>query len=141
MFGIGGSLPSVQIPAVLPVFEIADSLRAAVSAPEKSRILLKAPTGSGKSTPVPGMIADAGIEGRIIVIEPRRMAARLLAGWVAKQRNSPLGQEVGYAVRFDTKYRNDTKIIYMTDGVFQRWLQDDGKLSGVGAVIFDEFMD
>lgn len=139
MFGIGGSPPSVQIPGVLPVFEIADSLRAAVSAPEKSRILLKAPTGSGKSTSVPGMIADAGIEGRIIVIEPRRMAARLLAGWVAKQRNTPLGQEVGYAVRFDTKYRNDTKIIYMTDGVFQRWLQDDGKLTGVGAVIFDEF--
>lgn len=102
-------------------------------------MLLKAPTGSGKSTSVPGMLADAGIAGRILVIEPRRMAARLLAGWVAKQRKSPLGHEVGYAVRFDTKYRADTQIIYLTDGVFQRWIQDDPELTGVGAVVFDEF--
>lgn len=85
------------------------------------------------------MLADAGIAGKIIVIEPRRMAARLLAGWVAKQRKATLGHEVGYAVRFDTKYRKDTRIIYLTDGVFQRWLQDDAALDGVGAVVFDEF--
>ncbi len=106
---------------------------------ERARVLLKAPTGSGKSTSVPGMLVDAGISGRILVIEPRRMAARLLAAWVAKQRKATLGHEVGYAVRFDTKYRNDTKIIYLTDGVFQRWIQDDPTLSGVGAVVFDEF--
>ncbi len=123
---------------MLPVFEIAAPLQTALQ-PEKSRILLKAPTGSGKSTSVPGMVADAGIQGRIIVIEPRRMAARLLAGWVAKQRGTPVGHETGYAVRFDTKYRADTRIIYMTDGVFQRWIQDDPELTGVGAVIFDEF--
>jgi len=123
----------------LPVFEIAGALRSAVSTPEKSRILLKAPTGSGKSTSVPGMVADAGVQGRIIVIEPRRMAARLLATWVAKQRGTPVGHETGYAVRFDTKYRNDTRILYMTDGVFQRWIQDEPDLPGVGAVIFDEF--
>ncbi len=104
-----------------------------------ARVLLKAPTGSGKSTSVPGILADGGISGRILVIEPRRMAARLLAGWVAKQRNSAVGNEVGYAVRYDTKYRADTRIIYLTDGVFQRWLQDDPSLAGVGAVVFDEF--
>jgi ATP-dependent helicase HrpB len=124
---------------VLPVFEIAESLRAAIASPEKSRVLLKAPTGSGKSTMVPGMLADSDIPGKILVIEPRRMAARLLAGWVAQQRNSPIGHEVGYAVRYDTKYRKDSRIIYMTDGVFQRWLQDEPQLSGIGAVIFDEF--
>ena len=123
----------------LPVFEIADDLRAAVAVGECSRVLLKAPTGSGKSTSVPGMLVDAGICGRILVIEPRRMAARLLAGWVAKQRKATLGNEVGYAVRYDTKYRADTRIIYLTDGVFQRWIQDDPTLSGVGAVVFDEF--
>ncbi len=123
---------------MLPVFEIENELREAVQG-ERARVLLKAPTGSGKSTSVPGMLVDAGISGRIIVIEPRRMAARLLAGWVAKQRKATLGNEVGYAVRFDTKYRADTKIIYLTDGVFQRWLQDDPELSGVGAVVFDEF--
>ena len=73
----------------LPVFEIADALRAAVAAGKRARVLLKAPTGSGKSTAVPGMLLDAGISGRVLVIQPRRMAARLLAGWVAKQRGAP----------------------------------------------------
>ncbi|MBK1883614.1 ATP-dependent helicase HrpB [Luteolibacter pohnpeiensis] len=123
---------------MLPVFEIAEPLTSALASP-KSRVLLKAPTGSGKSTSVPGMLLDAEIPGKILVIEPRRMAARLLAGWVAKQRQSPIGREVGYAVRFDTKYSDDSRIIYMTDGVFQRWIQDEPELPGVGAVIFDEF--
>jgi len=85
------------------------------------------------------MLVDAGITGRIVVIEPRRMAARLLAGWVAKQRGIPLGAGVGYSVRFDSRYGRDTQIVYVTDGVFQRWLQDDPELAGVAAVIFDEF--
>ncbi|MES2997422.1 MAG: ATP-dependent helicase HrpB [Verrucomicrobiota bacterium] len=124
---------------MLPVFEIADELRAAVNGGNCDRVLLKAPTGSGKSTEVPGMLLEAGIEGKILVIEPRRMAARLLAGWVAKQRGGQVGTEVGYAVRFDTRYRADTRIIYLTDGVFTRWLQDDPELTGIGAVVFDEF--
>jgi len=123
----------------LPVHEIAEALGAAMARNAKPRVLLKAPTGSGKSTAVPGMLLDAGITGKILVIEPRRMAARLLAGWVARQRRATLGHEVGYAVRFDTRYRNDSRIIYMTDGVFQRWIQDDPQLGGVGAVVFDEF--
>ena len=122
----------------LPVFEIEEALRDAVRG-ERARVLLKAPTGSGKSTAVPGMLVDAGISGKILVIEPRRMAARLLAGWVARLRKATLGNEVGYAVRFDTKYRADSRIIYLTDGVFQRWIQDDPALAGVGAVVFDEF--
>jgi len=122
----------------LPVFEIESELCAAMRG-ERARVLLKAPTGSGKSTSVPGMLVDAGITGKIIVIEPRRMAARLLAGWVAKQRKATLGHEVGYSVRFDSKYRADSRIVYLTDGVFQRWLQDEPDLPGVGAVVFDEF--
>ncbi len=124
---------------LLPIFEIADEIKACVCAGERARILLKAPTGSGKSTEVPGMLVDAGIPGMIIVIEPRRMAARLLAGWVAKERKATLGREVGYAVRFDSRYGRETKILYLTDGVFQRWIQDDPELEGVGAVVFDEF--
>ena len=123
----------------LPVHEIAADLRAAIAAGDRSRVLLKAPTGSGKSTTVPGILLDAGTPGMILVIQPRRMAARLLAGWVAKQRGATLGREVGYAVRFDSRYRDDSRIIYLTDGVFQRWIQDDPELHGVGAVVFDEF--
>src|SRR5690606_19311175 len=121
----------------LPVHEIEADLKAAVARGERERVLLKAPAGSGKSTAVPGMLMDAGITGKILVIEPRRMAARLLAGWVTKLRGAKLGGEVGYAVRFDTNYGRDTRLIYMTDGVFQRWLQEDGTLDGVGAVVFD----
>lgn len=123
----------------LPVHEIEADLKAAIAPGQRDRVLLKAPTGSGKSTAVPGMLMDAGIPGKVLVIEPRRMAARLLAGWVAKLRGASLGGEVGYAVRFDTKYGRDTRLIYMTDGVFQRWLQEDPQLTGVGAVVFDEF--
>jgi ATP-dependent helicase HrpB len=130
--------PGKPLRVTLPIVEIEAALREALRG-ERARVLLKAPTGSGKSTAVPGMLVDAGTGGKILVIEPRRMAARLLAGWVAKLRKATLGNEVGYAVRFDTKYRADTRIIYLTDGVFQRWIQDDPELRGVGAVVFDEF--
>ena len=103
------------------------------------RLLLKAPTGSGKSTVVPGMVADEVGSGRVVVVEPRRMAARMLAGWVAKERGGQVGGEVGYAVRFDSRHGRETRIVYVTDGVFQRWLQDDPELKGTAAVIFDEF--
>ena len=125
---------------LLPIHEIAGEIRDAASAAGRSRVLLTAPTGSGKSTEVPGMLADLPeIAGRVVVIEPRRMAARLLAGFVAKNRRTALGQEVGYAVRFDSKQSAQTKILYVTDGVFQRMLHDDPGLAGVSAVIFDEF--
>ncbi len=124
----------------LPIHEIQAEILSAASSAVRPRILLTAPTGSGKSTAVPGMIADlTEIQGRVIVIEPRRMAARLLAGYVASNRKTELGQEVGYAVRFDTRYCENTKILYLTDGVFQRMLQENPQLDGISAVIFDEF--
>lgn len=121
----------------LPIDEIRDQLLQHSS--PGARLLLKAPTGSGKSTTVPSWLTPSDAEEITVVIEPRRMAARLLATWVAKQRGSELGQDVGYAVRFDSRYNKKTRLIYLTDGVFQRWLQDDPELRGVGTVIFDEF--
>jgi len=121
----------------LPVHEVEGEIRKAVRA-EQGRLLLKAPTGSGKSTTVPGMVRGE-VEGKVIVVEPRRIAARLLAGFVARQMGTTLGREVGYAVRFESKAGPDTEILFVTDGVLQRMLLDDAELKGVGAVIFDEF--
>lgn len=81
----------------------------------------------------------AEVEGRVIVVQPRRMAARLLAEYVASQAGTPLGKGVGYAVRFDSRFGAETEILFVTDGVLQRMLLDDPELDGVGAVIFDEF--
>jgi|TARA_B110000879_G_scaffold97439_1_gene132788 ATP-dependent helicase HrpB len=119
------------------VHEVEKEIRAAVKA-KSGRLLLKAPTGSGKSTTVPPMVRGE-VDGRVLVVQPRRMAARLLAEYVAKCEGTRCGEGVGYAVRFDSRFNRNTEIIYMTDGVLQRMLLDDPELSGVGAVIFDEF--
>ncbi len=124
----------------LPVEELRGELLAALAEPSP-RILLKAPTGSGKSTGVPPMMDDAGwgAKGLIVVVQPRRMAARLLARHVAKLRGCQLGQEVGYMVRFERHISAKTRIAYVTDGVLERWLTDRPNLEGVSAVVFDEF--
>ena len=105
---------------------------------DQGRLLLKAPTGSGKSTAVPGMVRGE-CEGQVVVVQPRRMAARLLAEFLAKQMGTLLGKGVGYAVRFENQSGPETEILFVTDGVLQRMLLDDPELSGVGAVVFDEF--
>ncbi len=117
--------------------EVEGEIRAAMRA-EQGRLLLKAPTGSGKSTTVPTMLRGE-VEGQVIVVQPRRMAARLLAEFVARQLGTPLGKGVGYAIRFESKAGPETEILFVTDGVLQRMLLDDPELEGVGAVIFDEF--
>ena len=109
------------------------------------RLVLVAPTGSGKTTQVPQMLLDAGLaEGeagprKIVVLQPRRVAARTVAARVAWERNCALGQEVGYQVRFDDRTGLGTRICFVTEGVLLRWLQDDPTLSEVGIILFDEF--
>ena len=121
----------------LPVNEVEKEIRASVAV-DQGRLLLKAPTGSGKSTAVPGMVRGE-CEGQVVVVQPRRMAARLLAEFVAKQMGTLVGKGVGYAVRFENQSGPETEILFVTDGVLQRMLLDDPELSGVGAVVFDEF--
>ena len=121
----------------LPVHEVENEIRSSVRQPQ-GRLLLKAPTGSGKSTTVPGMVR-AEVSGQVIVVQPRRIAARLLAEFVARQSGTALGKGVGYAIRFENRSGPETEILFVTDGVLQRMLLDDPKLTGVGAVIFDEF--
>ncbi len=124
---------------MLPIDAIRDDLIEAVKAPGCC-VLLSAPTGSGKSTRVPLMMLDAGWgeRGTVIVVQPRRLAARLLAGFVARQFPCALGQEVGYAVRFDVRQSAATRILFLTDGLLERRLMDDPEMHGVSAIIFDE---
>lgn len=124
---------------MLPIEQIRGEIKKAVQQPGFC-VLLSAPTGSGKSTRVPGMLLEAGWgeKGTIIVVQPRRLAARLLAGYVARQFPCRLGQEVGYTVRFDSQYSAATRILFVTDGILERRLTEDPELKGVSAVIFDE---
>lgn len=122
-----------------PIDQLRDTFRAVARQPGAC-ILLSAPTGSGKSTRVPSMMLEAGWgeRGVILVVQPRRLAARLLAGFVARQFPCPLGREVGYAVRFESRYGPRTKILFVTDGILERRLTEDPTLRGVSAIVFDE---
>lgn len=121
----------------LPIHSLRDALLAAAA--DTGRVLLRAPTGSGKSTCVPPMLLDGGTQGLIAVVQPRRIAARMLARRVAETRGGRVGGETGYAVRFENHTGKQTRIVYLTDGVLQRWLHENPELRGVGAVVFDEF--
>ncbi len=123
----------------LPIWKIhADILRTLRGG---NRLVLVAPTGSGKTTQVPQMLLDAEIAGEkmIVVLQPRRVAARTVATRVAWERESRLGAEVGYQIRFDDHTSVGTRICFVTEGMLLRWLQDDRSLSKIGAVVFDEF--
>jgi ATP-dependent helicase HrpB len=124
---------------VLPIWKIhPDILR---TLRDGNRLVLVAPTGSGKTTQVPQMLLDAGIAGdkMIVVLQPRRVAARTVATRVASERGGKLGAEVGYQIRFDDHTSVGTRICFVTEGILLRWLQDDRTLGKIGAVVFDEF--
>jgi ATP-dependent helicase HrpB len=106
-----------------------------------NRLVLVAPTGSGKTTQVPQMLLDAGLAGdkKIIVLQPRRVAARTVAARVAWERQGKLGAEVGYQIRFDDQTSLGTRICFVTEGILLRWLADDRTLADIGIVLFDEF--
>jgi ATP-dependent helicase HrpB len=123
----------------LPIDPVLPELTAALRA--QPAAVLRAPTGAGKTTGVPPALLDAGIVGsrRIILLEPRRLAARAAARRMATERGSSLGEEVGYHVRFDRCCGPRTRILVVTPGILLRMLQDDPFLEGDGAVLFDEF--
>jgi ATP-dependent helicase HrpB len=126
-------------PKTLPIYEIEAALVAQARAGR--RVIVTAPTGSGKSTQVPQMLLDHGLlgAGRVVILQPRRIAARLLAARVAHERNVPLGGEVGYQVRFEDVASAATRIKYVTEGILLRQMLSNPTLAGISAVLFDEF--
>ena len=123
----------------LPIHAIQAELDEALSS--SNRFILTAPTGSGKSTRLPGMILkhEKYRSARIVVLQPRRLAARLLAARVAEEWPCRLGEEVGYHIRFDRKATKNTQIEYITEGILLRRLLSDPNLSDVDVVLLDEF--
>lgn len=123
----------------LPIFELEQAIGDALR--REPRLVLQAPTGSGKSTQVPQMVLDQNLAngGEIIVLQPRRLPARMLAARVAQERRCKLGDEVGYQIRLDRVASAATRIRFVTEGILLRQMLADPKLRGVGALVFDEF--
>ena len=103
------------------------------------RLVLGAPPGAGKTTRVPRALLDAGMTGEIVVLEPRRIAARLAASRVASELGERVGETVGYSVRFEDVSSARTRIRFVTEGILTRRLLEDPELRGVDAVLLDEF--
>ena len=124
---------------MLPIHEVLPALKAALA--RCSAAVLVAPPGAGKTTVVPLALMDqpwAGA-GKIIVLEPRRLAARAAAARMAQTLGEAVGETVGYRVRLDARTSARTRIEVVTEGVFSRMVLDDPGLDGVAAVLFDEF--
>ncbi len=124
---------------MLPIHAIRNELSAVLK--RSRRIILTAPTGSGKSTQVPQMLLDLGAlgNGKCVVLQPRRLATRLLAKRVAEERNTALGGKVGYQIRLESVCGPDTRIHFETEGILLRQMLSQPDLPGVAAILFDEF--
>lgn len=123
----------------LPVTEVISEIKETFS--NQNTAILSAPPGAGKSTLVPlALMNEPWLEGKkIVMLEPRRLAARTLAMRMSDLLDEPVGQRVGYRVRFDNKVSANTQVEILTEGILTRMLQQDNSLEDVGLVIFDEF--
>ena len=125
--------------AAFPIAELLPEIQRTLQA--NTRLVLEAPPGAGKTTQVPLALLDADwLRGRkIVMLEPRRVAARAAAQFMAKQLGEAVGDTIGYRIRFENKVSAKTRIEVVTEGILTRMLQDDPMLEGVGAILFDEF--
>jgi ATP-dependent helicase HrpB len=126
-----------RLPNDLPVAAVLDR---AVAAARHGAVVVTAPPGSGKTMLVPAaLLDDLPPPFRVVLLQPRRLAARAVAAQIARLRGATLGGEVGYQVRFDARVGRDTRLIVETTGIMLRRLLDDIALEGIGAVVLDEF--
>lgn len=121
----------------LPIDPILPALVQALSG--HGRAVLQAPPGAGKTTRVPLALLQAGAQGRIVMLEPRRLAARAAAERLAEELGEAPGQTVGYRIRGESRIGPATRIEVVTEGILTRMIQSDPELTGIGTLIFDEF--
>ena len=121
----------------LPVWNVVDEVNGLLA--QHPSIVLTAPPGAGKSTLLPLTVLDAVDEGRVVVVEPRRIAAIQIAERMSAMIGETVGNTVGYRVRFDTKVSASTRVEVITEGILLRMLVDDPTLDGISVVMFDEF--
>jgi len=135
-------LKALVTPPPLPDLPINEALAALADALTNRRsVLLQAPPGAGKSTIVPLVLRESSWLGarKILMLEPRRLAARAVAGRMAHLLGESVGQSVGFRTRLETRVGRETRIEVVTEGILTRMLQEDSALAGIGCVIFDEF--
>jgi ATP-dependent helicase HrpB len=126
------------LPDTLPIDASLPALRRALGA--AGQAVLQAPPGAGKTTRVPIALLEAGLfEGRLVMLEPRRLAARAAAERMAASLGEPVGRRIGYRIRGESKTGPATRIEVVTEGVLTRMIQSDPALDGIGAIVFDEF--
>lgn len=130
--------PKYKAGSTLPIMEVLSDVASALG--RGQRAILSAPPGAGKTTMVPlALIQEPWCTGKVILLEPRRLAARAAASRMAALIEENVGQTVGYRMRLDTRISQATRIEVVTEGVFSRMILEDPELAGVSAVIFDEF--
>ena len=127
-------------PRDLPIYELESAVVASLRA--QGRLIVQAPTGSGKSTQIPQMLWRHGLlgeKGEVVVLQPRRLAARMLAKRVAEEAGTRLGEGVGYQIRLESRVSERTRIRFVTEGILLRQMSFDATLRGISAIVFDEF--
>ncbi|WP_445144872.1 ATP-dependent helicase HrpB [Dyella sp. Tek66A03] len=129
----------MSTPLSFPITPLLSEISASLAA--HPRLVLEAPPGAGKTTQVPLALLDQSwlTGSKILMLEPRRIAARAAAQFMAKQLSEEVGQTVGYRIRFESKVSAATRIEVVTEGILTRMIQDDPELSGFGVILFDEF--